>query len=147
MLLVDGIERLNWLNRRLLLSQFSNRVPGGRAGQGDGCPGDGLIVTSHRAVGGLPIIFQTSFDAALLDRIVKKLMQLNGDNDIDKALLAESPGWQWESISWESISCDLLARHGENGRAILMDLYDLYQSNSINQHPEKKPLSFARGKN
>lgn len=68
----------------------------------------GLLVTTHRSVG-LPEVFHTHVDAPLADRIVSHL-------------LADWPG---VIAAKEVAAC--LARHGEDLREALFELYDLFE--------------------
>lgn len=57
---IDGIERLSWLQRKLLLADCRRR-------------GIGLLVTAHRRLLGLPVFFETSFDQMRFDKILHHL--------------------------------------------------------------------------
>lgn len=79
LLVIDGVERLSWLQRMLLVADCRRKRIG-------------LLVTTHRAISGMPVFYQTSFDRTRFCRILhhlgtqqyedhyKKLRNQFGDN-------------------------------------------------------------------
>jgi len=125
---VDGIERLSRLDRWLFLRSFSQRAQR-RSGAGKR---DGLLITSHVALPWLPTLFETSFDEALLNRLTDELLPKpigtgipGGDDDV------------FSGQQWKEFSCALLQQHGDNGREIFMEMYDLYEANYDEKHRSK----------
>ncbi len=68
----------------------------------------GLLVTSHRSVG-LPEVFQTHVDLLLVNKIVSHLLA----------------GWPGVIATEDIAAC--LARHGDDLREALFELYDLFE--------------------
>ncbi len=60
LLVIDGVERLSWLQRKLLIAD---------------CRGKGisLLVTAHRRLLGLPVFFETAFDEMTFGKILHHL--------------------------------------------------------------------------
>lgn len=71
LIVVDGVERLSWLQRTLLRSF---------------CIGQkmGLIVTTHRRLRGLPVICETSVDRGRFERILEHLGVPQGIADFER---------------------------------------------------------------
>ena len=138
---VDGIERLSRVDRWLFLGGFSfqGSQHHSRAGQRDG-----LLVTGHRPLPWLPLVFETSFDEVLLNRLTRELLPMPFRTDIP-----DGDGDVFSGQQWKDFSCTLLQRHGSNGREILMEMYDLYEANSSEKHLSKNslPLSKAGAEN
>jgi len=57
---IDGIERLSWLQRKLLVADCRRKKIG-------------LLVTAHRRLLGLPVFFETSFDQLRFGKILSHL--------------------------------------------------------------------------
>lgn len=57
---LDGIERLSWLQRLLLVADCRRKQIG-------------LLVTSHRRLRGLPVFYETSFDQERFEKILQHL--------------------------------------------------------------------------
>ena len=96
MYVIDGIERLSWLQRKLLVTDCRKR-------------GIGLLVTTHRRLSNLPILYETSFDA---DRFNKILSYLGSDQYADRYL-------------------QLANKHGQDCREMLFALYDLHADGEV----------------
>ena len=165
---VDGIERLSRVDRWLFLRGFSIDTSGslvasrvaevvktfeafgqsklltssatqgnehrGRPGQGDG-----LLVTGHRPLPWLPMLFETSFDEVLLNRLTNELLP--------KPIRTGIPGGDDDVFSgrqWKEFSCSLLQQHGNNCREIFMEMYDLYEANYREKHRSKKLLHLSK---
>ena len=124
---VDGIERLSRVNRWLFLGGFSlqDSRHRNRAGQGDG-----LLVTGHRRLPWLPVVFKTSFDEVSLNRLTKELLPIPFH-----AGIPDGDGDFFSEQHWGEFSSSLLQRHGSNGREILMEMYDLYEEKLRKQVP------------
>lgn len=60
LLVIDGVERLSWLQRKLLLADCRRKKIG-------------LLVTTHRRLFGLPVFFETSFDEIQFRKILSHL--------------------------------------------------------------------------
>lgn len=57
---IDGIERLSWLQRRLLIADCRRKQIS-------------LLVTAHRRLRGLPVFYETSFDETRFEKIMAHL--------------------------------------------------------------------------
>lgn len=57
---IDGVERLSWLQRRLLIADCRRKSIG-------------LLVTAHRQLLGLPVFFKTSFNQKQFLKILRQL--------------------------------------------------------------------------
>ena len=88
---IDGIERLSWLQRKLIVADCRKRAMG-------------LLVTTHRRLKNLPVLYKTSFDA---DRFEKILSHLGSSQYADR---------------YSKLAND----HGADCREILFALYDLH---------------------
>jgi len=99
--IVDGYEQLGRFHR-FRLKRFCRRG------------GLGLLISAHKPAG-LPELFHTSADLAMVQRLVARLQ-------------AESA----TKVSAEEVA-ERFARHGGNVREILFDLYDLYEARR--RHP------------
>ncbi|MDR1960264.1 MAG: hypothetical protein LBQ54_14690 [Planctomycetaceae bacterium] len=96
LIIVDGYEQLSWLQRfRLLL----------------GCKirGVGLLLTSHKPVHGIPVLYRTAASQEQLEQIVDYLLEIPA-GFIDENVLAR-----------------LMLTHRNNIRDVLFALHDLYQ--------------------
>ncbi len=120
LVVIDGIERLSYIDRWLFLGGFSSSryQQSRRVGQRDG-----LLVTGHRDLPWLPKVFETTFDEATLNRLAKELLPAaigtgihDGDGDV------------FSGQQWTDFSRALLQRHVSNGREILMEMYDRYEA-------------------
>ncbi|MFK7770423.1 MAG: AAA family ATPase [Mariniblastus sp.] len=60
LLIIDGIERLSWMKRSLLIAHCKRSK-------------NGLLITSHRRVVGLPVVFETKPNVEMLRRVVDQL--------------------------------------------------------------------------
>ena len=89
LIVIDGVERLSWLQRRLLISHCQRR-------------GNGLIVTTHRRLAWLPVLYRTNFDEQQFNRILNHLGVDRRDHRYQQ----------------------LADRHGGNCRDMLFELYD-----------------------
>lgn len=105
LLVVDGLERLPWIHQRLLLQQV-------------GYPKIGLLVTTHRAHVGVPVLFETRPTLETLRKLTNQLAPgLAMDDQVLASALQQNPG---------------------NIRESLMTLYDWYEtleSPATNQLP------------
>ena len=97
---VDGLERLSWFQRCAVVRHHRRR----------GWP---LLVTSHRALAGIPVLTRTTTRAEDLDRLVRHLA---GTWDT---------GWNANG------SQQLFDRHAGNLRECLMELYDRFAQRPI----------------
>ena len=131
---VDGIERLSRVDRWLFLFGFSPFGNRRRAGQGDG-----LIVTGHRRLPWLPLVFETSFDQVLLDRLAGHLLEVPSPADI-----SDIDGGDFWGQRWTDVSRALLQRHESNAREILMEMYDLYEASTRKKLLSKKSLVLSK---
>lgn len=95
LLIVDGLERLPWLHRKLLLKQIR-------------FPNTGLLITTHRAFDGIPVLYEVRPTLETLRRLTELL----------------APGL--------IIGNDVLAlayeQNRENIRECLMTLYDWFEA-------------------
>ena len=57
---IDGIERLSWLQRKLLIADCRRKRIG-------------LLVTAHRRLRGLPVFYETTFDEMRFEKILHHL--------------------------------------------------------------------------
>lgn len=89
LLLVDGIERLRWIDRMWLLRRKR---------------GTGMVVTLHRPAMALPVWIATQPTTQLLDELLAELV--DGDRQLSRR------------------ANDLFARHGNNLRDVLRQMYD-----------------------
>lgn len=96
LLVIDGVERLSWLQRSLLRSDCHRRKMG-------------LIVTTHRRLNWLPVIFETSIDHLRFHKILDHLGVDACENDFST----------------------LTKLHHGNCREMLFDLYDRYGHDSV----------------
>ena len=115
LLVIDGIERLGWLHRKLLMAHCrSNKI--------------GLLVTTHRPLAGLPIIAKTNPEIKTFRKLVAHLLQPAGANSHVPDSFAES------GIS--SIDLDSAFRQSNGDfREALMKLYDVLEQNRPRQSP------------
>ena len=60
LMIVDGFERLPWLHRRLLLKNAR-------------CPQTGLLITTHRRIAGVPILYEVQPTLETLQRLSHEL--------------------------------------------------------------------------
>ena len=102
---IDGIERLSWLQRKLIVADCRRR-------------GVGLLVTTHRRLMNLPVLYETSFDA---DRFNKILSHLGSDQ-------------------YATYYPQLASDHGEDCREMLFALYDRHAAGE-ERHNSFKPYS------
>ena len=107
---VDGIERLRWWHRRILIRAMLNAIPAG-----EGSTSNGMLVTTHRQLSGLKLLYQTQFDAATLQQIVSHIAETRSD---------QSAAVVFASDQWQAAVQQAAATHGTDGRAMLMQLYD-----------------------
>jgi len=132
---VDGVERLSRVDRWLFLAGFSfQALQRRREGEKDG-----LLVTGHRPLPRLPVVFETSFDEVLLNRLTGGILSTPIHNDIPDGDDDVFLGQQWKEISGA-----LLQRHGDNCREIFMEMYDLYEANSGKNPFAKKTLPLLK---
>ena len=97
--------------------------PSFQHGRGAG-QGNGLIVTGHRPLPWLPLVFETSVDENLIKRLIDELWP--------KQIRSGFPGGDGEVFAEQRLaefSNALLQQHGGNCREILMGLYDFYEAN------------------
>ena len=71
LLIIDGIERLSLVKRLILISHCKSAKIG-------------LLITTHRRLSGVPVLYKTTPTLATLERLVK---QLAPDSDIGTTLL------------------------------------------------------------
>ena len=133
---VDGIERLSPVDRWLFLGGFSFQ---GSKHRSEGRQRNGLLVTSHRTLPWLPLVFETSFGEVLLDRLTRRLLSTPSPTDNP-----DSDGDVFSGRQWKDLSCALLKRHGSNGREILMELYDRYEAKSSKKHLSESTLLLSK---
>jgi len=133
---VDGIERLSRVDRWLFLRGFSSQGSQRRRGAGQR---DGLLVTVHRPLPRLPLVFETSFDEALLNRLTSELLSAPIRTDIP-----DGDGDFFSGAQWKDFSNALLQRHGDNGREILMEIYDLYEAKYIKSSSQNNPFLLSK---
>ncbi len=88
-LVIDGIEKLSWLQRRLLFADRRRNK-------------QGLIVTTHRRLLGLPVLFKTGLTEKSFCKVLRHL------------------GCQQYAGDYRSLS----AQHNDNCREMLFALYD-----------------------
>ncbi len=91
-LIVDGYEQLSFCSRLWLW--YENR-----------CWGSGLLLTSHRPVFGVPILFRTIPDFDVLRRVLEHLQGYEATTSLDRLRF-------------------LFDQHHGNLRTVLLDLYD-----------------------
>lgn len=100
--IVDGYEQLNFWSRWRL----------DRRCRATGC---GLLVTAHRPTA-LPLLFRTSVDADLAERIVEQLLASRSDGD--------------PAIAGDVVRC-ACSKHRGNLREMFFDLYDAFENRRI----------------
>ena len=91
---IDGIENLRWLQRRIFV-KFIKRSAGG------------LLLTTHRAIKGIPVIYQITPSFQIFSRIVSQI----------------SPNQQFDTQRLEQI----FAQNNLSTRESLMSLYTIWE--------------------
>lgn len=94
LMVVDGLERLSWLHRWLLVRFLKLKAAG-------------LLVTTHKIIRGLPVIFQTTPSYESFRRLVA---QLQPEDLLDEAIIS---------------AC--YQHHAPDVREALMELYDCWE--------------------
>ena len=87
---VDGIERLPWWQRRLLIHALLNEGGSERQSKID----NGLLVTTHRQLPGLKVLYQTKFDVVTLQRILDHIAQASVDQPAADVFASD----QWQAV-------------------------------------------------
>ena len=82
---IDGIERLSWLQRKLIVADCRKRKMG-------------LLVTTHRRLKNLPVLYETSFDASRFHKILTHL----GSDQYTESLPAVSKR-SWRRLSRDAV--------------------------------------------
>lgn len=117
--IINGMERLNWLQRLLVIGFCKLQK-------------NGLLVTSHRKLAGLKIIGQLTPSLAMFQRIVRHLLTEHQDNGNGR-----------HSLTDETIKQAFSTANG-NMRDALMILYDAFDD-QVRQKTEKtKPKCRTR---
>lgn len=100
--IIDGFEVLPWSCKRRLRQECRSRNAG-------------LLVTSHRRLRGIPVLFQTEASEDVTQQLVDRLT-IAGDSRLSKKDVRTS-----------------YAKFNGNVRETLFDLYDLYEQRSRQQ--------------
>ena len=107
--IVDGVERLSLLQQRMLVSNLSRNRHNTSRGQSDSQEtSDGLLITSHRRLKFVPVLYSITPTVSTFQSVAKFL---NPSLDMSQAELAET-----------------FAAAGQNIREAIMLLYDRHES-------------------
>jgi len=112
LIVIDGVERLSWLQRKLIVADCRRKRVG-------------LIVTAHRRLLGLPLLYETSFDQ---QRFLKILCHLGTDH--------YAPHYPQLKLNF-----------GDDCRAMLFELYDRHldrEEAAQGVGTETAPAKFSR---
>jgi hypothetical protein len=96
--IIDGIEQLSWFRRWLIVGYCRRHKLS-------------LLATTHRVFRGCSVLWQTQIDAATERWVLETILADYGPNIVEFAL---------QSDAWKSSR----ARHGNNLRETLFDMYD-----------------------
>ncbi len=78
-----------------------------------------LLVTAHQPLRSFDLLWRTSVDKQSAEWIVKHMLQLSNEEDVEATLPLLLSSKEWS---------DSRARHGENIRETLFDMYDWWHS-------------------
>lgn len=122
---IDGAENLTWLHRSMLLTSF-RRSQMKNKGTGTG---DGMIVTTHRAIKRIPVLFETSLHQQQLTALLSYLLAGASNQKRFRAAcggaISTANGLKWLKDTWLT---QMIKDHHGNGREILMALYDNFET-------------------
>jgi len=85
-------------------------------------------------------VFETTFDENVLNRLTSELLSTPFRTDFP-----DGDGDVFGGPQWKDFSSALLQRHGDNGREILMEIYDLYEAKYIKSSSQNNPFLLSKG--
>ena len=122
---IDGAENLTWLHRSMLLNSFQRSQKKNKGAGTD----DGMILTTHRAIKRIPVLFETSLHQQQLTALLSHLLAGSSNQKRFSAacgdVISTADGLKWHKDTWLS---QLIKDHQGNGREILMALYDSFEA-------------------